>query len=196
VAEAVKLFEGLYRDVNIALVNELARFTDELGIDVNEAINMANTSPYVDLHAPGPGVGGHCIPYYPYFLIEPFETEAPYYVRLVKSTMGCPEFTVEKLHEEFEAEGRELTNATVLVFGLTYRPGVNEIRATPALPITEQLAERDADVRLVDPVWTTLNRSPALGLGLTKSTTATRMLQSWSHHTKRSMRSIGSSLTH
>jgi UDP-N-acetyl-D-mannosaminuronic acid dehydrogenase len=152
VAEAVKLFEGLYRDVNIALVNELARFTDELGIDVNEAINMANTSPYVDLHAPGPGVGGHCIPYYPYFLIEPFETEAPLLRTAREINDGMPEFTVEKLHEEFEAEGRELTNATVLVFGLTYRPGVNEIRATPALPITEQLAERDVDVRLVDPV--------------------------------------------
>jgi len=152
VAEAVKLFEGLYRDVNIALVNELARFTDELGIDVTEAIEMANSSPYVDLHAPGPGVGGHCIPYYPYFLIHPFETEAPLLRTAREINDGMPEFTVQKLHEEFEAEGRELDDATVLVLGLTYRPGVDEIRATPSLPIAEQLAERGADVRLVDPV--------------------------------------------
>ncbi|MFD1640927.1 nucleotide sugar dehydrogenase [Halohasta litorea] len=152
VSEAVKLFEGLYRDVNIALVNELARFTDELGIDVNEAIEMANTSPYVDLHAPGPGVGGHCIPYYPHFLIHPFDTEAPLLGTAREINDGMPEFTVQKLHEEFEAEGRELDDATVLVLGLTYRPGVNEIRATPSLPIAEQLAEHGADVRLVDPV--------------------------------------------
>jgi len=152
VAEAVKLFEGLYRDVNIALVNELARFTDELGIDVNEAIEKANTSPYVDLHSPGPGVGGHCIPYYPYFLIHPFETDAPLLRTAREINDGMPEFTVQKLHEEFDAEGRDLDGATVLLLGLTYRPGVNEIRATPSRPIAERLAERGADVRLVDPI--------------------------------------------
>jgi UDP-N-acetyl-D-mannosaminuronic acid dehydrogenase len=152
VAEAVKLFEGLYRDVNIALVNELARFTDELGIDVNEAIETANTSPYVDLHQPGPGVGGHCIPYYPYFLIQPFDTEAPLLRTAREINDGMPNFTVQKLREEFEAEGRDLQGATVLVLGLTYRPGVNEIQATPALPITEQLDEIGVGVRLVDPI--------------------------------------------
>ncbi|MDL0141619.1 nucleotide sugar dehydrogenase [Halobacterium salinarum] len=152
VAEAVKLFEGLYRDVNIALANELARFTDELGIDVNEALETANTAPYVDLHTPGPGVGGHCIPYYPYFLIHPFETDTPLLKTAREVNDGMPEFTVQKLREEFEAEGRELQGSTVLVLGLTYRPGVNEIRATPALPIAEQLENLGADVRVVDPV--------------------------------------------
>jgi len=152
VAEAVKVFEGLYRDVNIALVNELARFTDELGIDVNEALETANTAPYVDLHTPGPGVGGHCIPYYPYFLIHPFETEAPLLKTARKVNDGMPEFTVRKLREEFDAEGREIQGSTVLVLGLTYRPGVKEIRATPALPIAEQLVELGADVRIVDPL--------------------------------------------
>ena len=152
VAETVKLFEGLYRDVNIALANELARFTDELGIDVNEALETANTAPYVDLHRPGPGVGGHCIPYYPYFLIQPFETEAPLLRTAREINDGMPEFTVQKLQEEFEAEGRDLQGSTVLVLGLTYRPGVNEIRATPTLPIAEQLDELGVDVRLVDPI--------------------------------------------
>ncbi|WP_135829682.1 nucleotide sugar dehydrogenase [Halorussus halobius] len=152
VAEAVKLFEGLYRDVNIALANELARFTDELGIDVNEALETANTAPYVDLHTPGPGVGGHCIPYYPYFLIHPFETDAPMLRTAREINDGMPEFTVGKLREEFAAEGRDIDGATVLVLGLTYRPGVKEIRATPALPIAEQLADLGADVRIVDPI--------------------------------------------
>lgn len=152
VAEATKLFEGLYRDVNIALANELARFTDELGIDVNEALETANTAPYVDLHTPGPGVGGHCIPYYPYFLIHPFETDAPLLETAREVNDGMPEFTVRKLTEEFKAEGRELQGSTVLVLGLTYRQGVNEIRATPALPIAEQLETLGAEVRVVDPV--------------------------------------------
>ena len=152
VAEAVKLFEGLYRDVNIALANELARFTDELEIDVNEALETANTAPYVDLHTPGPGVGGHCIPYYPYFLIHPFKTDAPILETAREVNDGMPEFTVRKLREEFEAEGSELEGSTVLVLGLTYRPGVKEIRATPALPIAEQLEELGADVRIMDPV--------------------------------------------
>ncbi len=152
VAEAVKLFEGLYRDVNIALANELARFTDELGIDVNEAIEVANTMPYANIHTPGPGVGGHCIPYYPYFLIHPFETDAPLLRTAREINDGMPKFTVSKLREEFAAEGRDLEGATVLVLGLTYRPGVEEIRATPALPIAERLTDLGADVRIIDPV--------------------------------------------
>ncbi len=152
VAEAVKVFEGLYRDVNIALVNELARFTDELGVDVNEAIETANTAPYVDLHTPGPGVGGHCIPYYPYFVIKPFETDAPLLRTAREVNDGMPAFTVSKLREEFAAEGKDLDGATVLVLGLTYRPGVEEIRATPAMPIAERLDGLGADVRIVDPV--------------------------------------------
>ncbi|CAM2884624.1 nucleotide sugar dehydrogenase [Halobacterium salinarum] len=160
VAEAVKLFEGLYRDVNIALANELARFTDELGIDVNEALETANTAPYVDLHTPGPGVGGHCIPYYPYFLIHPFETDAPLLKTAREINDRMPKFAVQKLQEEFEAEGGELQGSTVLVLGLTYRPGVEETRATPALPIAEQLIDLGVDVRLVDPLLEDFSEFP------------------------------------
>ncbi|WP_231186439.1 nucleotide sugar dehydrogenase [Haladaptatus sp. DYF46] len=152
VAEAVKVFEGLYRDVNIALANELALFADELGIDVNEAIETANTQPFCDIHTPGPGVGGHCIPYYPYFLIKSFETDAPLLKTARQINDGMPEFTVAKLHQEFEAEGRDLEGSTVLVLGLTYRPGIDEIRATPAKPIVEMLTDLGVNVRTVDPV--------------------------------------------
>ena len=151
-AEAVKVFEGLYRDVNIALANELATFTDELGIDVREAIEVANTQPYCDIHDPGPGVGGHCIPFYPYFMIEPFETAAPLLetARAVNDSM--PGFTVEKLRDGLEATGRTLADATVLVLGLTYRPGVEEIRASPSLTIAERLSQAGTEVYGVDPM--------------------------------------------
>ncbi|WP_254764984.1 nucleotide sugar dehydrogenase [Natrinema marinum] len=151
-AEAVKVFEGLYRDVNIALANELATFTDEFGIDVREAIGVANTQPYCDIHDPGPGVGGHCIPFYPYFVIDPFETDAPLLrtARAVNDAM--PSYAVDKLREEFAAERTELAHSTVLLLGLTYRPGVEEIRASPSLSIAEELTAAGADVYGVDPV--------------------------------------------
>ncbi len=151
-AEAVKVFEGLYRDVNIALANELATFADELGIDVREAIDVANTQPYCNIHDPGPGVGGHCIPFYPYFMIEPFETDAPLLetARAVNDSM--PHFTVERLRERLEATGLTLADATLLVLGLTYRPGVEEIRASPSLAIAEELSEEGAKVYGVDPM--------------------------------------------
>ncbi|TYL37226.1 nucleotide sugar dehydrogenase [Natronococcus pandeyae] len=151
-AEAIKVFEGLYRDVNIALANELATFTDELEIDVNEAIEVANTQPYCDIHEPGPGVGGHCIPYYPYFLIEPFETDSPLLetARAVNDSM--PEFTVTKIREELQADGKSLDEATIGILGLTYRPGVEETRASPSIAISEQLDEAGAEVYGVDPM--------------------------------------------
>jgi len=151
-AECVKVFEGLYRDVNIALANELATFTDEFGVDVREAIDVANTQPYCDIHDPGPGVGGHCIPYYPYFVIEPFETEAPMLETAREVNDSMPEFTVAKLREEFDAEGLATSDASVLILGLTYRPGVEEIRATPSIPIAETLSDAGASVYGVDPL--------------------------------------------
>ena len=151
-AESVKVFEGLYRDVNIALANELATFADELDIDIREAIDVANTQPFCDIHDPGPGVGGHCIPFYPYFMIEPFETDTPVLetARAVNDSM--PQFTVDKLREEFDAEGLSMADASVLVLGLTYRPGVEEIRASPSLAIAEQLSAAGAAVYGVDPL--------------------------------------------
>ncbi|PSP68604.1 nucleotide sugar dehydrogenase [Halobacteriales archaeon QS_1_69_70] len=154
-AEAVKVFEGLYRDVNIALANELARFTDEMGVDVREAIEVANTQPFCEIHDPGPGVGGHCIPFYPYFMIEPFETEAPLLRTAREVNDAMPEFTVETLRRELEAEGTELSSASVLLLGLTYRPGVEESRASPSRAIAERLSEAGVDVFGVDPMLET-----------------------------------------
>lgn len=151
-AEAVKVFEGLYRDVNIALANELATFADEMRIDVREAIEIANTQPFCDIHDPGPGVGGHCIPWYPYFVIDPFETEAPLLETAREVNDGMPRFTVDKLHEELEAEGGSLAEASVLLLGLTYRPGVEEIRASPSIEIASGLSDAGADVYGVDPM--------------------------------------------
>jgi UDP-N-acetyl-D-mannosaminuronic acid dehydrogenase len=154
-AECVKVFEGLYRDVNIALANELATITDEFGIDVREAIEVANTQPFCDIHDPGPGVGGHCIPFYPYFVIDPFETETPMLETAREVNDSMPSFTVGKLREEFAAEGLSMEEASVLILGLTYRPGVEEIRASPSLAIASELSEAGVEVYGVDPMLDT-----------------------------------------
>jgi UDP-N-acetyl-D-mannosaminuronic acid dehydrogenase len=151
-AEAVKVFEGLYRDVNIALANELATLTDEMGIDVNEAIETANTQPFCDIHTPGVGVGGHCIPYYPYFVIDGFETDSPMLETAREVNDSMPHFAVETLTRELDAEGKRPEDATIAVLGLTYRAGVEETRASPAEPIAERLSDLGAEVLAVEPM--------------------------------------------
>ena len=153
-AECVKVFEGLYRDVNIALANELATLSGELGVDVPEAIAVANTQPFCDIHDPGPGVGGHCIPYYPYFVISESESATPLLETARHVNEYMPEYTVDRAAEALEATGRDLSTAAAAVFGLAYRPGVDETRASPGVDIAELLADRAQQVYAVDPVTT------------------------------------------
>ncbi|WP_254530960.1 nucleotide sugar dehydrogenase [Natrinema gelatinilyticum] len=151
-AEAVKVFEGIYRDVNIGLANELGRLADELGISVREAIDTSNDLPMCQLHDPGPGVGGHCIPYYPHFLLgrtnEPMDVIRT--ARRVNDEM--PSVVVDRLERELERMGTDLSSASVVVLGITYRPGVEETRASPAIGVIDDLCERGADVSGIDPL--------------------------------------------
>jgi len=152
-AEAVKVFEGVYRDVNIALANELATHASDLGIDVLDAIDAANTQPYCDIHTPGAGVGGHCIPYYPHFLMDRVgDSPLVQTARTVNDSM--PGYTASLAHSGLLSAGLSPDAADVLVLGLTYRPGVQEIRATPALGVVESLADAGATVTATDPLVT------------------------------------------
>lgn len=151
-AEAVKVFEGVYRDANIALANELGLFGDELGISAREAIAAANALPMCQLHDPGPGVGGHCIPNYPYFLLAGAETPLEVVRTARERNEAMPAATVDAFAEELAAVGVELEGASVLVLGLTYRPGVAEIRASPALGVINRLEELGATVAACDPL--------------------------------------------
>ncbi|MFW6320591.1 MAG: nucleotide sugar dehydrogenase [Halohasta sp.] len=154
-AEAVKVFEGVHRDLNIALANELATYTDELGVDVREAIAVANTQDECDILRPGPGVGGHCIPYYPYFLFGEFDVESPLIRTAREVNDAMPAFVVGKLASLLSDRGRPLSEASVLLLGATYRAGVAETRASPAIGMTETLAANGAAVDIVDPMLTT-----------------------------------------
>lgn len=150
-AEAVKVFEGVYRDVNIALANELAMACEDWGISSSEVFEAANSQPFCHLHEPGIGVGGHCIPVYPYFVMDrtdqtPLLREA----RAINDSM--PDHAISILEEGLEGSSKRLSNSTVLVLGVTYRAGVPETRYAPALKLIQGLQTRGVSVFVHDPL--------------------------------------------
>lgn len=148
-AEAVKAFEGVYRDVNVALANELFQACEAWGLDWREVFDTANTQPYSHIHRPGAGVGGHCIPVYPWFVVAAAPEVAMPLVRLARDVNdGMAAWWVERAREVLGG----LAGKRVLVVGLTYRAGVAETRYAPALRIATLLAEAGADVRGDDPL--------------------------------------------
>ncbi|MDF2460814.1 MAG: nucleotide sugar dehydrogenase [Candidatus Saccharibacteria bacterium] len=154
-AEAVKVVENSFRDVNIAFVNELAMSFTKLGIDVVNVINGAATKPFAFMpHYPGAGVGGHCIPVDPYYLIEyarknGFEHDFLSSARSINNQM--PEFTVDQVESALEHHGRSMKGAKVAVMGLSYKANVGDLRESPSLRILEHLSERGADIVVHDP---------------------------------------------
>jgi nucleotide sugar dehydrogenase len=156
-AEFTKLAEGIYRDVNIALADELAKYADSAGVDVTEAIEAANSQPYSHLHQPGVGVGGHCLPVYPYFLPEDGGPQIPAMAREINDAMAS--YGVAKLEEALGS----LQDADVLILGLAYRPNVKEASHSSTLLIAEALRARGARPAVHDPLFTS-DEIRALGL--------------------------------
>jgi nucleotide sugar dehydrogenase len=146
-AEFSKLAETTYRDVNIALANEFARYADRHGIDIQEIIAAANSQPYSHIHQPGLGVGGHCIPVYPRFLLS----RAPE-MELVALARRINDGQVAAAVQAIELAVGDLDTMPVLVLGLTYREGVKELAYSRALPLIEQLKDRGAVVFAYDPL--------------------------------------------
>ncbi|MBO9605755.1 MAG: nucleotide sugar dehydrogenase [Paenibacillaceae bacterium] len=151
-AEMTKLMENTYRDVNIALANELAIVAAAIGVDALEAIRCANKHPRVNLHSPGPGVGGHCIAVDPYFIVQ----QAPFLTPLIATARhvnnGMPEFVVAQvLKLAGDRARRSLSPGPVAVFGLTYKGNVGDIRESPALEIVRLLEEEGFAVKAHDP---------------------------------------------
>jgi nucleotide sugar dehydrogenase len=160
-AEFAKLAESIYRDVNIALANELARAAEQLGVSYDAAAAAGNSQPYSHLHTPGLGVGGHCIPVYPYFLTQDVDAPLIELSREINDSMA--EHGVERLAAAVEGG---LTGKTVLVLGLAYRGGVKEAELSSALLVAEALQHKGAKVLVHDPLFTAAEIE---ALGLTAS---------------------------
>jgi nucleotide sugar dehydrogenase len=146
-AELSKVAEGIYRDVNIALASELARYADTLGVDVVEAIAAANSQPYSHLHQPGVGVGGHCIPVYPHFL--PADVDAP----LTRAARDINDRMAAYGVSRLETALGSLSEKTVLILGVAYRADVREAAHSSALLLAEALRDRGATPLAHDPYF-------------------------------------------
>lgn len=149
-AEAVKIIENTFRDINIAFVNELAMSFDKLGIDLVNVINGASTKPFAFLaHYPGCGVGGHCIPVDPYYLIT-YARKNGYQHRFLKLARiinnWMPVYAVRLLSEILPVDG-----ARIALLGLAYKADIDDVRESPALDIRRLLIRRGAQVTSYDP---------------------------------------------
>lgn len=154
-AEAVKVFKGIYRDANIALANELALIAEKLGLDIIEIINAANTEPFSNIHIPGAGVGGHCIPYYPYFVIDS-ATKAGFTPTLTKVARdineNMPNHVVDLIVDGLKEVGKSPKNSKIAIFGLTFRGDLKSYTNTPATSIITKLESLEADLVAYDPL--------------------------------------------
>lgn len=148
-AEFTKLIETTYRDANIGLANAFARAADAIGVDAVEAIRSANSQPYSHIHMPGVGVGGNCIPVYPYLYAAstPVGTELALHARALNDEMV--DYSLERLAAAY---GGPLAGARVLVLGVTYRPGVKETANSPALRLATALRAAGAVPLAADPL--------------------------------------------
>lgn len=161
-AEMAKLTENSFRDVNIAFANELSLICDELDIDVWELIRLANRHPRVNILQPGPGVGGHCIAVDPWFIVS----SAPEQARLVRIAREVndskPEWVLDKVRSAIgaylmENPGKTAADVTVAIYGLAFKPDIDDLRESPALEIAKALArEHQGPLKIVEPNVTTL----------------------------------------
>lgn len=156
-AEASKLFEAIYRDVNIALSNEFAMLCEQIGIDYMETMRAANSQPYSHLHIPGVGVGGHCLPVYPYLLaseVEGFEMKPKLVMESRRINEQMPRHVARLTADGLRACGKTLKRARITVLGIGFRANVKEARFSPALELIGVLKRRGARVMVYDPKYT------------------------------------------
>jgi len=146
-AEMVKLMENTYRDVNIAVANEFSRLAERFGVDVWEAINLANRHPRVKILRPGPGVGGHCIGVDPWFLVE----AAPDLATLVRAARQVNDSQPDFVVRIIQRTAGELKGLRVALLGLAYKPDVDDLRESPAIEVAHRLTKAGALVTAFEP---------------------------------------------
>ncbi|MDE6357722.1 MAG: nucleotide sugar dehydrogenase [Eubacteriales bacterium] len=145
-AEMCKVMENTFRDVNIALANELAKISEELGVNSFEVIKLANYHPRVNILSPGPGVGGHCIALDPWFLVEKSENaKLIKQARLINDSM--PEFVFNKIKNILGG----FNGQTISLFGVTYKPNIDDIRESPVMHLLKMLEKENVTVKVCDP---------------------------------------------
>ncbi|MGV2622774.1 UNVERIFIED_CONTAM: nucleotide sugar dehydrogenase [Halobacillus marinus] len=148
-AEMAKVIENTYRDVNIAFANELARISDKIGVNAWEAIKLANFHPRVNIHTPGPGVGGHCIAVDPWFLAE-IEPEISEIIQLSRNTNDyMPVYTADQIEKLMKEQF--INDPKVALFGLSFKANIDDQRESPSLKVIMELVQRGISFTSYDP---------------------------------------------
>jgi UDP-N-acetyl-D-glucosamine dehydrogenase len=154
-AELSKLLENIFRSVNIALVNEMAIIADRMGIDIWEVVDAAATKPYGFMRFdPGPGMGGHCLPVDPFYLswrAREFDMTAEFIELAGKVNQQMPYHCVEKIERVLNDAAKAVNGSRIVLFGVSYKAGVGDLRESPALKIIRVLRGLGADVAYHDP---------------------------------------------
>jgi UDP-N-acetyl-D-mannosaminuronic acid dehydrogenase len=146
-AEMVKLMENTTRDVNIAIANEFSRLAEKFGVDVWEAISLANRHPRINILSPGPGVGGHCISVDPWFFVETAPELTPLIYQARQVNDGQPHFVVEKVKQALGP----LKDKKIAALGLAYKPDVDDLRESPAAEVVHLLQKEGVTVKVWEP---------------------------------------------
>ena len=146
-AEMVKLMENTSRDINIAIANEFSRLAEEFGIDIWEAIRIANLHPRVEVLQPGVGVGGHCISVDPWFLVE----AAPEKAQLIRTAREVNDNQPDFVSDVLEKACEKLKGKKIAVLGLSFKPNVDDLRESPAVELAYRLTYRGAVVSAYEP---------------------------------------------
>jgi nucleotide sugar dehydrogenase len=155
-AETAKLLENTYRHINIALVNEMARFCHELDIDLWDVIRAASTKPFgFQAFYPGPGVGGHCIPIDPNYLSHNIRAKLGYPFRFVELAQEInatmPAYVARRAQNLLNDAGLATNGANILLLGVTYKPNIADQRESPAIPLARRLRSLGANISYHDP---------------------------------------------
>lgn len=148
-AELSKCMENTFRDVNIALANELVKICTKIGINALEVISLANKHPRVNIHAPGPGVGGHCLAIDPYFIIEKAPDESKIISLARNTNTSMPDFVVENVGKILKKYNEN--NCKIAILGVAYKGNIDDDRESPAYDIIEKLKSKNFDVDIYDP---------------------------------------------
>ncbi|HJV13619.1 MAG TPA: nucleotide sugar dehydrogenase [Propionibacteriaceae bacterium] len=163
-AEMAKLLENTYRHINVALVNEMARFCHDLDIDLWDVIAAASTKPFgFQEFRPGPGVGGHCIPIDPNYLSHRVRARLGYPFRFVELAQevnaAMPSYIARRIQDQLNRDGKPVRGSSILLLGVTYKPNIADTRESPAIPLAKTLLESGASVRFHDPLVKQLSLS-------------------------------------
>jgi UDP-N-acetyl-D-glucosamine dehydrogenase len=167
IAEASKLLENTFRAVNIALVNEVKQLCDRLGVNVWEVLDAASTKPFGFLpFAPGPGVGGHCIPIDPQYLrwiSSRHGLELPLVATALAVNAAMADHLLARIAAELNSRGGRLEGSRIAVLGVAYKPDIDDVRESPALRIIASLKQAGAQVTYHDPLVPSVSLAQAHG---------------------------------